>query len=184
MPRCRSGSSSTVWRRIHTPKCHDRLTAIVVAPTPPRTPVIAIARPPNTPSDDGACPNTKAAEMARHLVARQRFRQIVGRAETARHLAIEVGVVQFANDQHADIRLDDMRQIAQRGQRLILAADIDHQHPRCRLLLHRCDRCAYATTADIDVLADHEVGQAVAQRFLRARIGDERGQCWPVVARR
>src|ERR1700728_1110772 len=70
----------------------------------------------------------ESAEMPRHLIAGQGLRQVVRRAETTRHLAIEVGVVDLANHQHADVRLDDMRQVAKRGERLILAADIDHQH--------------------------------------------------------
>ena len=121
--------------------------------------------------------------MPRHLVARQRLRQIVGGAKTTRHFAIEVGVVDLADHQHADVRLDDMRQIAQCGERLILAADIDHQHLRGRAFLHRGDRGAHAAAADVGILGD-EVGQPVSQGLFRARVGDEYRQRGPVVAPR
>jgi hypothetical protein len=100
--------------------------------------------------------------MPRDLVARQWLRQVVCRAETTRHLAIEVCVVDLADHQHADVWFNDMRQIAERGERLILAADIDHQHLRRCALLHRGDRGADTAAADVGVLGD-EVGQPVAQ---------------------
>jgi hypothetical protein len=118
--------------------------------------------------------------MPRHLVAGQRLCQVVRRAKTTRHFAIEVGVVDVTDHQHADVRLNDMRQIAERGERLILAADIDHQNLRGRALLHRGDCGADATAADVRILGD-EVGQAVAQCLFRARVGDEDRQRGPVV---
>ena len=153
LPRWMSGSSSTVWRRIQTPKFQARFTAMVVAPTPPRTPVMAIARPPSTPWVGGVCAAQERDEMARHHVARQRLGQVVGRTKAARHFAVEIDMIDVADHQHADIRLDHIGQVAERGQRLLFAADIDDQHLRRGLFLHRRDGGAHAAAADIQILA-------------------------------
>ena len=88
-PRCRSGSSSTVWRRSSTPKCHARLTAIVVAPTPPRTPVTRDHAPAHA---DLAARRLATHERRRNgatPVARDRLGQVFRRPQPAGDLAIE-----------------------------------------------------------------------------------------------
>src|SRR6202035_5487979 len=106
-----------------TPKCHARLTAIVVAPTPPRTPVTAIARPP---SMAGAA---KALPCAKGPKCRSTFSRVIGFLSD---FAVEVGMLDLADDQHADIGFDDMGQFAQCAQRLFLAGDIDDEYTRRR----------------------------------------------------
>ena len=139
--------------------------------------------PPELALRGGALTAHEQAEMADDLVARERLRQVVGRAQAAGDLAIEVDVVDLADDQHADIGLDDVREIAEGGQRLILAAYVHHQYLGRRLLLHRGDRVAYVAAPDVE-LAGHEVGQSVFQRLLGMRIGGKGNQRRPIVPRR
>ena len=70
------------------------------------------------------------AEMALHDVARQRLGQVFRGAQPARDLAVELEIVHVADHEHAGIRLDHLRQLAERRQRLLLAADIDDQDAR------------------------------------------------------
>ena len=113
MPRCKSGSNSTVWRRIQTPRCHDRLTDIVVEPTPPRTPVIGDRTPAEHTFRCRCLTKHERTKVTRYLIAGQRLWQIVRGAKATGYLAIEVGVVEFPDHQHADVRFDHVRQIAQ-----------------------------------------------------------------------
>ena len=101
LPRCRSGSSSSVCRRATTPKCQARLAAIVVAPTPPRTPVTVTTRPPWTASAARLRGDEQRREMPRDHVARERLVEIFERAQAVGHVAVEVDVVLLADHQHA-----------------------------------------------------------------------------------
>ena len=71
-----------------------------------------------------------------------------------------------------DIRLDHVGQFAQRGQRLLLAADIDDQRARGWHLRSAADRRAHVAAADLEALR-HRLGQRLAQRRLRYGVGDE-----------
>ena len=90
---------------------------MVLAPTPPRTPVIVTTRPPCSVSGRASAIQDDGPEVARHHVARDRFEQIFLYAQDACGMPIEIDVVEFADQQHVDIRFDDIRQQFKGGQR-------------------------------------------------------------------
>ena len=120
------------------------------------------------------------AEVTQHLIAGDRFGQIFGRPHPAGDLAVEVGVFDVPHDQHADVRLHDIGQFAQRAQRLILTGQIDDQHPWRGDFLHRRDRQADTAAPDVQGFAGR-IGQSFAERFFAFDIADKGDQRCPVV---
>ena len=85
---------------------------MVLAPVPPRAPVMVTTRPPCTPSTP-VRRSDQRAEIARHHVAHQRLIEIFQHAQAMGDLAVEIEVLAIADHQHADIRLDHVGQFAQ-----------------------------------------------------------------------
>ena len=110
--------------------------------------------------------------MARDHVTRDRLEQIFLHAEDPRGVAIEVDVVELADQQHVDVGLDDVRQRLQRGQRAALAGDVDDQDARRRSLAQQIDRAANIGAMELDPVRCG-VAQPVAQHVLGFGIGDE-----------
>ena len=68
-------------------------------------------------------------EKSQDLIAGQWLCQIFDRTHVAGHFAVEIQAGSLTHDKHVDIRLHHLRQIEQRAQRLVFAADV-HSVPR------------------------------------------------------
>ncbi len=172
LPRWRSGSSSSVWRRATTPKCQARLVgdrgrADAAAHAGHGHEAAGMDR-----LGGAAARREQRREMPRDHVAGERLVEIFERAQAAGDVAVEVHVVLLADHQHAHVGLDHLRECAERGQRLLLAAHIDHQHARRGRPLEGRDRGAHVAAPHLEARR-RRVGKPLAQRRLGGSIGDE-----------
>ena len=108
----------------------------------------------------------EGVEMPRHHIARERLVEIFERAQPARHVAIEIDVLEIADHQHLRIRLDHLGEIAERGQRLLLPAYIDDERARGWRAREHADRRAHIAAPDLHSLR-HRLGERLAQHRLR-----------------
>jgi hypothetical protein len=96
---------------------------------------------------------------------------------SGRPVEIEIGGI--AHHQHHHVRLDHVTERPERGQRVLLAGDVDHHHARGRHLLQGGDRGPHAAAAELQ-RRGQQIAQAVAQRRLGDGIAHERHGRQPV----
>ena len=142
---------------------------MVLAPTPPRTPVIVTTRPPCSASGRRDAVHDDRPEMPSHHVARNRLEQVFLHAKDARRMPIEIDVVELADQQHMHIGFDDIRQRFERGQwpRLRRSTSITSTRGVARLLQH-LDGAADVGTMELDA-ARRRIAQPIAQHCSRSR---------------
>ncbi len=171
LPRCRSPSTSTVWRWADNAEMPGE-----VGRQRGRADAAAHARH----GDHSAAahrglrrilPAEQRPEMAGHHVGRQRLEQIFQHAEVAGQSAIEAHLLPIAHYQHPDIGLDHVRQVFERAQR-ILAGHVNDQGARRGRLLQRGDGGANAAAAKIDAPGG-DLDQRLAQHAFGFGVGDE-----------
>ena len=111
-------------------------------------------------------------EVPRDHVARDGFEQVFLDAQDPGGVAVEVDVVEFADEQHLDVGFDDVGKVLERGQRPPVPADIYDQHAWGGVLAQHLDGASEIGTMELDA-ARCRVAQSVAQDILGFGIGDE-----------
>ncbi len=123
---------------------------MTLAPTPPRTPVTVMKRPPRGREDFRRLPAGDGGEMLGDEITGERLGEVFGRTQAAGDIPIGYEIGCLAHHKHAGVWLHDLREVGERRKRLILAADIDDQDTGCRRLLLGCNGNANAAAANVD----------------------------------
>ena len=127
-------------------------------------------------------PERQRPEMPRDHGTVERLGEVFHRPHATGNFSVEIEVVGATDHQHADIGFNHLGELAEGGQWLALAGDIDDQHHRRRGFLHFGDGGANAAAAAVDGFRQH-VGKPVAQGGFGRLIVDE-GDNWRAVRAR
>ena len=87
-------------------------------------------------------------------------------------MPVEVDVVEFADQQHMNVRFNHIGHILQCGERTGFSRDIHHQHARSRCFLQYFDRAADVGVMEFDA-ARRSVAEPIAQYRFGFGIGHE-----------
>ncbi len=183
-PPCKCRSSSATWPLASRASSIAVLTAIVVAPTPPRAPHTATTCPPRPPIGS-TVRSAMCGSSSRCTASRvSGLGMVLGDAEFADQHPVEADLGAVADHQHLQVRRAELGEVLQRRRRLRHARDIDDRDLR-RLPLEEADGLAHGAAPDVEVR--RRAHQAEPQRvggFVVAEEGDDAAVAAGGLARR